>query len=60
VIKSPQGEFELYHIPNDPGEEHNLAGSEGEKLQELIDLLKGARTESEVFSFKSVSFNAEK
>lgn len=60
VNKEPQGEFELYNIADDPGEIHNLASEKPEKLQELIGLLKGARTESEVFAFQSKTYDAEK
>ena len=56
VSKEPQGEFELYNIAKDPGEENNLAQENPEKMQELIELLKGARTESEVFVFKSKTY----
>ncbi|WPO36719.1 arylsulfatase [Flammeovirgaceae bacterium SG7u.111] len=52
VKKSPGKPYELYNLKNDPSEKNNLAGENPEKLQELIGLLEGARTESEVFSFK--------
>ena len=60
VNKSPRKPFELYNLKDDPGEENDLAKVEPEKLKELSELLKNARTESEVFKFGSVSYNAEK
>jgi hypothetical protein len=47
-------------LKDDPGEENNLSKAEPEKLEELNELLKNARTESEIFTFGSVSYNAEK
>lgn len=60
VNKNPRKPYELYNLKDDPGEENDLAKSNPEKLEELKALLKNARTESKVFKFKSVSYNAEK
>jgi len=52
--------FELYNIKEDPSESNNLAEVHPEKRDELIALLKNARTDSDIYKFKSVSYNAEK
>jgi arylsulfatase A len=59
VNKDPRKPYELYNIKVDPGEENDLAEVQLEKVEELKSLLKNARTDSEVFQFKSVSYNAE-
>ena len=52
VFKPEEMTTELYNIAEDPGEENDLAGGNPEKVAELEELLQGARTESEVFSFR--------
>uniref|UniRef100_UPI003217EA0E arylsulfatase n=1 Tax=uncultured Draconibacterium sp. TaxID=1573823 RepID=UPI003217EA0E len=42
---------ELYNVVSDPGEEKNLAEENPELVKELLELMKNARTESEVFKF---------
>lgn len=59
VNKDPRNPYELYNLKDDPGEANDLAKSNPKKVEELKDLLKNARTESEVFKFKSISYNAE-
>jgi arylsulfatase A-like enzyme len=44
---------ELYNIPNDPGEANNLAAENPELVKELLELMKNARTESDVYKFAS-------
>ncbi len=44
---------ELYNVVNDPGEEHNVAIENPELVNELLELMKGARTESDVYKFAS-------
>jgi arylsulfatase A-like enzyme len=44
--------IELYNIPEDPGEEHNLAGEYPEIRDDLLEMLESARTESDVFPFR--------
>lgn len=60
VNKTPIGEFELYNLAEDPSEQNNLARSYPEKVNELLDIMLSARTESEVFKFSSETYNAEK
>ena len=51
VKKPEETTTELYNIADDPGEEMNLAKEHPEIVEELETLMKGARTESEVFRF---------
>jgi arylsulfatase A-like enzyme len=44
---------ELYHIPADPSETRNVAGENPDITSEMLLLMEGARTESEVFTFHS-------
>ena len=43
---------ELYNIEKDPSESMNVATDHKEITEELLHLMEGARTESEVFTFK--------
>lgn len=43
---------ELYNIIEDPGENNNLAEEQPELVEELLEHLKGIRTESEDFPFR--------
>jgi len=45
--------LELYDLSKDIGEENNVAAENPEVVKELLELMNGARTESEVFSFQS-------
>ena len=42
---------ELYHIPSDPSESRNVAKENPDVTKNLLLLLEGARTESDVFTF---------
>jgi arylsulfatase A len=44
---------ELYNIASDPGEQNNVATQHPEVVKELSELMAGARTPSEVFTFQS-------
>ena len=44
---------ELYNLADDIGEENNLADQHPELVKELEEIMKNARTESEIFQFKS-------
>jgi arylsulfatase A len=44
---------ELYNVVADPGEENNLASEKPELVKELLELMKNARTESDVYKFES-------
>jgi arylsulfatase A-like enzyme len=44
---------ELYNIASDPGEQDNVATQHPEVVKELSELMSGARTPSEVFTFQS-------
>jgi arylsulfatase A len=47
---------ELYNIATDPGEQNNIAQANPEIVKELEELMKSARTESEVFTFNSGTY----
>jgi arylsulfatase A-like enzyme len=53
VLKPEQTTTELYNLVEDIGEENNLAEKYPEKVSELLDIMKSARTESEIYSFAS-------
>jgi len=59
VNKEPQGDYELYDLSVDPGEEKDLAADHPEKVKELVDIMQNARTESEVFTFMSDTYLAK-
>ena len=48
-----EGEPELYNLLSDIGEENNLASQEPERLKEMHDLLKDARTEHREFPLET-------
>jgi len=47
---------ELYNLENDLGEENNVAEQHPEIVKELSEIMKNARTESEVFTFESRTY----
>ena len=53
IQKPDLATVELYNLSVDPGEQNNLAASKPELVFELSALMDGARTESEVFTFRS-------
>ncbi|MDN5217413.1 arylsulfatase [Fulvivirgaceae bacterium BMA12] len=60
VNRQPVGDFELYNLSEDPSEQSDLAGTFPEKVTELSNLMAQARTESDIFKFKSKTYNAQK
>ncbi len=50
-LKEPDARAELYDLDNDIGEETNLAEQYPEVVKEMEQIMKEARTESEVFAF---------
>lgn len=44
---------ELYNLATDPGEENNVAAENPEIVNQLMELINSARTDSEVFPFQS-------
>ncbi|MEL6926667.1 MAG: sulfatase-like hydrolase/transferase, partial [Bacteroidota bacterium] len=59
VNKTPQGEFELYDLSKDIGEESNVADEYPEQVATMKALMQQARTDSEVFQFAARSYDAE-
>jgi arylsulfatase A len=51
VHKKPEGLLELYNLKADPGEKNNIASKYPKIVQELEQLLKTARTDSQHFKF---------
>jgi arylsulfatase A len=51
VTLSDRTTIELYNIAEDPSEENDLVEKHPEIVKELSDLMAGARTESDIFSF---------
>jgi arylsulfatase A len=59
VIKDPDRPIELYNLSDDPGESIDLAAENPEKVEELIEIMRNARTESDVFTFMSETYLAK-
>ena len=49
VRKTQETTVELYHLTDDPGEQHNVAAQNPDKVEELIRLMNAERTENEIF-----------
>ena len=56
VLDPEKTTVELYNIATDPGEQNNVAESNPEIVNELTGLMKNARTESDIFTFKSEAY----
>ena len=59
VLKDVNAPLELYDLANDIGEVNNVASEHPEIVNEMNNILKNARTESEVFSFSSSTYLAK-
>jgi arylsulfatase A len=53
VLKPELTTTELYNLSTDPGEENNVADAHPYIVNELVELMNSARTESEIYSFQS-------
>jgi arylsulfatase A-like enzyme len=60
VFKNPRAPLQLFDLSQDIGEEHNLAASHPEMVEQLEDLLKEAHVESETFPLLTVSSRKQK
>lgn len=58
-LKAPDAPFELYNLAQDIGEENNIADQHPDVLEEMEEIFKRARTESEVFTFASRAYEAK-
>lgn len=56
VAKKPNAEPELYDLSKDPGETQNLASEFPDVVKEMKEIMKTARTESEVFQFSAPTY----
>lgn len=54
VNQHPDGPLELYHLVDDPGEQHNVAEQYPEKVRELNELMRSSRIASETFVSKGL------
>jgi arylsulfatase A-like enzyme len=59
VKQDPKSIVQLFNLAEDPGEKHDVAADHPEKEQELRQIMDGARTTSEVFSFGHEAFKGE-
>jgi arylsulfatase A-like enzyme len=56
VFKNPDAPFELYNLSEDLSEEHNVANDHPDVLEEMENILKEARTPSNVFPFNDGTY----
>ena len=56
VLNPEKTTTELYNLETDLGEKNNVAEQHPEIVQELLGIMKNARTKSEVFSFESKGY----
>lgn len=56
VLDPEKTTTELYNLENDLGEENNVAEQHPKIVEELSEIMKNARTESEIFTFKSKTY----
>jgi arylsulfatase A-like enzyme len=56
VLDPEKTTTELYNLSNDLGEENNVAEQHPEIVEELSEIMKNARTESEVFTFDATGY----
>jgi len=56
VFSTKKTTTELYNLSTDLGEENNVAEQHPEVVKELSEIMKNARTESEVFTFDSGTY----
>jgi arylsulfatase A-like enzyme len=56
VLDPEKTTTELYNLSNDLGEESNVAEQHPEIVEELSEIMKNARTESEVFTFDATGY----
>ena len=56
VLMHPNREIELYNLEEDPGENKNLAAKHTDIVEELTDLMKEARTPSDIFQFSAPTY----
>jgi arylsulfatase A len=56
VLKEPDAPVELYDLSKDIGEQNNVAAKHLEIASELTELMKKARTHSDVFTFQSETY----
>ena len=53
VFNPEETTTELYDLDKDLGEENNVAEQHSDIVKELSEIMNNARTESEIFTFKS-------
>lgn len=60
VLKHPNAPLELYDVSKDIKEENNLAKEYPEVVQEMEKIMRGARTQSTIFTFKQETYLSSK
>ncbi|MCL4120232.1 UNVERIFIED_CONTAM: hypothetical protein GTU68_027826 [Idotea baltica] len=56
VLKEPNKPLELYDLSKDIGEENNVANENPEIIKEMTEILKSARTDSDIFKFEQTGY----
>lgn len=56
VLKKGDSKLQLYDLSTDIGEKHNIAAQHPEIVKEMEQILKEARTNSDVFTFNQTAF----
>lgn len=59
VLKKPNEPMKLFDLSVDPGEQKNVAANHPEVVERLARMMKGARTDSEVFTFGQKQFQGQ-
>lgn len=57
LIKNPYAPLELYNLDTDPGEKINVADKHSELVQDMLEIMKKARTPSVISKFNFIPSN---
>ncbi len=59
VLKDPNAPMKLFDVTVDPGEQKNVAGEHPEVVEQILGIMKKARTHSDIFTFGQTQFKGE-
>ncbi|MDF7806453.1 arylsulfatase [Pontiellaceae bacterium B12219] len=59
VLKNPNAPMKLFDLSVDPGEKKNVAADHPETVKQISDIMKKARTDSDIFTFSQEQFEGE-